>query len=135
MLDDNGVHLINWYFILMIIDVIIGFVKSAVKGRLHSRTYLKGIAVKMLAISGIVVGNMLDDLFNNYLNIHLGIDISTSYTIGLLVYEGLSIVENLRAMSVFTGKLEYFINKILDITEKTEKVKDKKENDKNGKSK
>lgn len=119
----------------MMIDVVIGFVKSAIKGRLHSRTYLKGVAVKMLAIAGIVIGNMLDDLFNNYLNIHLGVDISTIYTIALLAYESLSIVENLRAMNVFTGKLDTFIKKILDITEKTEKIDNKKENDKNGKNK
>lgn len=111
LFDENGLHIIRWYVIMIIIDTILGTVKSAKKSRLKSRTYLYGIFLKLLGILGIIVANGLDDMLTIYMQIDVGVDISDLTAVGMVAYESLSIVENMRSMGIFTGNLLNIINK------------------------
>lgn len=111
LFDENGLHIIQWYMILIVIDTILGTVKSAKKSRLKSRTYLYGIFLKLLGILGIIVANGLDDMFTIYMQVDIGFDISDWTAIAMVGYESLSIVENMRSMGIFTGNLSTIINK------------------------
>ncbi|MCL0319396.1 phage holin family protein [Apilactobacillus sp. TMW 2.2458] len=104
-------HLIQWYLILLAIDVVIGSINSIVKSKFKSRSYLYGILRKFGAILLIPLANMIDDLFLNYMHIPLSIDISDMYTMAVLLYEASSIVENFRMMGIFTGNLGTILDK------------------------
>lgn len=112
LFDNNGVHLIHWYLVLIVFDTIIGTVRSAHESRLKSRSYLYGLLIKLLAIMCIPIANMTDDLVNNYMHAHIGFDISDGFTVALLLYEAISIVENLHAMGAFTGNLQKILDNI-----------------------
>ncbi|MCL0330627.1 phage holin family protein [Apilactobacillus xinyiensis] len=129
LFDANGMHLIQWYLIILIIDVVIGSINSIVKSKFKSRSYLYGILRKFGAILLIPLANMLDDLFLNYMNISLGIDISDAYTMAVLLYEASSIVENFKMMGVFTGNLSNLIDKAKTFLKNSEK-----DDNNNGKS-
>ncbi|WP_283095948.1 phage holin family protein [Apilactobacillus xinyiensis] len=111
LFDANGMHLIQWYLILLAIDVVIGSINSIVKSKFKSRSYLYGILRKFGAILLIPLANMIDDLFLNYMHIPLSIDISDMYTMAVLLYEASSIVENFRMMGIFTGNLGTILDK------------------------
>lgn len=114
LFDDNGVRIIRGYLILIIVDTILGTVRSAKKSRLKSRTYLYGIFLKLLGILSIVVANVIDDVLNNYMHINTGVDISDVTAAGMVAYEALSILENMREMHIFTGNVAAFISKYFD---------------------
>jgi toxin secretion/phage lysis holin len=118
LFDENGLHIVQWYLILIMIDTILGTVRSAMKSKLKSRTYLKGIFMKLLGIFGIVVANGLDDMLKNYMNINIGIDVSDTFAVALVGYEALSILENMHQMGIFTGKLSEIVNKFFDDSHK-----------------
>lgn len=114
LFDDNGILIIRWYLIMIVIDTILGTVKSAKKSRLKSRTYLYGIFLKILGIMLIIVANGIDDMFTIYMKININFDVSDATAVGMVVYEAQSIVENMRDMGIFTGKMKNVIDKYFD---------------------
>lgn len=120
LFDSNGLQIVRWYLILIFIDIITGTVQSALTSGLKSRQYLKGITLKLLGISLIIVANSMDDIFQSYMHISLGIDLSDSYALALIGYELLSIIENMNQLGVFTGKLKTFADKVFNQTNNKE---------------
>ncbi|CAI2674024.1 hypothetical protein AKUA2003_PHAGE200540 (plasmid) [Apilactobacillus kunkeei] len=114
LFDDNGIHILTGYVVLIIIDVIIGTVKSARISKLKSRTYLYGVFMKFLGICTVIVANVLDNILVNYMQIRLGVDLSDTFACLLVGYEALSILENMYQMGIFTGKLQDLLSKIFD---------------------
>ncbi|UQS85874.1 phage holin family protein (plasmid) [Apilactobacillus apisilvae] len=96
------------------LDTFLGTVRSAMKSHLRSRTYLKGIYIKLLSITGIIVANGLDDMLVNYMKINVGFDVSDMFAVALVGYEALSILENMHQMGIFTGKLQDILDKFFD---------------------
>lgn len=111
LFDDNGVRIIRGYLILIIIDTILGTVKSAKNSKLKSRTYLYGIFLKLIGILSIIVANVVDDVLINYMHIDTGVDISDITAAAMVGYEALSILESMRDMQIFTGNIADFISK------------------------
>lgn len=114
LFDDNGIHILTGYVVLIVIDVIIGTVKSAKISQLKSRTYLYGIFIKFLGICTVIIANVLDNVLVNYMQIKLGMDLSDTFACLLVGYEALSILENMYQMGIFTGKLQDTLSKIFD---------------------
>lgn len=114
LFDDNGIHILTGYVVLIVIDVIIGTVKSAKISQLKSRTYLYGIFIKFLGICTVIIANVLDNVLVNYMQIKLGMDLSDTFACLLVGYEALSILENMYQMGIFTGKLQDILSKIFD---------------------
>lgn len=114
LFDDNGIHILTGYVVLIVIDVIIGTVKSAKISQLKSRTYLYGIFIKFLGICTVIIANILDNVLVNYMQIKLGMDLSDTFACLLVGYEALSILENMYQMGIFTGKLQDTLSKIFD---------------------
>ncbi|TPR21460.1 hypothetical protein DY102_07150 [Apilactobacillus timberlakei] len=114
LFDDNGLHIVRWYLIMVMLDTLLGTVRSAMKSHLRSRTYLKGIYIKLLSITGIIVANGLDDMLVNYMKINVGFDVSDMFAVALVGYEALSILENMHQMGIFTGKLQDILDKFFD---------------------
>lgn len=114
LFDDNGIHILTGYVVLIVVDVIIGTVKSAKISQLKSRTYLYGIFIKFLGICTVIIANVLDNVLVNYMQIRLGMDLSDTFACLLVGYEALSILENMYQMGIFTGKLQDTLSKIFD---------------------
>lgn len=114
LFDKNGLHVITGYVILLVIDVIVGTAKSGKLSKLKSRTYLYGVFMKFLGILTVVVANILDDILTHYMNMNIGIDLSTTMACLMVGYEAISIVENMHQANIFTGKLDEILSKVFD---------------------
>lgn len=62
----------------------------------------------------IIVANGIDDMFTIYMKININFDVSDATAVGMVVYEAQSIVENMRDMGIFTGKMKNVIDKYFD---------------------
>ncbi|WBY48544.1 phage holin family protein [Latilactobacillus curvatus] len=99
ILFSGGVPIINWWFILVGVDLITGYAKALKMHSWKSAVNLKGLIIKLATLCTIVVASALDHVAP-YVGVVIPINLGLIYTAILIAYEGGSILENAHDLGI-----------------------------------
>lgn len=118
----------------VILDYISGLFKAAYLKQLSSEIGFKGILKKCMMFLVVALMVLIDMLFENalmkYFDISVTLPLRSVVIIFFISNEGLSLLENASVMLPIPQRIKDVLLQLRSVTDKTEKVKDKKESDK-----
>ncbi|MBC1974569.1 phage holin family protein [Listeria booriae] len=121
----GGMTVLDWYLIVVGLDIITGYMKGLKSHQWNSAFNLKGLLKKFGSFATIIVAAMIDDIAPA-IGMSLPVSVAFYWTVLLIIYEGLSILENYKELG---GKGFNFLAKYLEVFE------NKVDEDKDGKDK
>lgn len=120
ILFSGGVPIINWWFILVGIDLFTGYAKALKQHSWKSAVNLQGIVIKLATLCTIVVASALDHVAP-IVGVIIPINLGLIYTAILIAYEGGSILENAHDLGINVDWLMKYLDVFNDQIDEKEK--------------